>query len=110
MRKTTQKNTIAARKAVSSQLESIETADILVGITSFTNARTIGHVVRAVQAGLAKYFPDRKAVLVDSDGGSTDGTVDVVENTVIENYQSILLHHRIAPASKMAIPYHGLPG
>ena len=33
-------------------------ADILVGIPSFNNARTIGHVVRAVQAGLAKYFPD----------------------------------------------------
>lgn len=101
---------ITSRKSITRQLESIETADILVGIPSFNNARTIGHVVRAVQAGLAKYFPDRKAVLIDSDGGSTDGTVDVVQNTVIENFQSILLHHRVAPAFKMAIPYHGLPG
>ncbi len=31
--------------------------DVLVGIPSYNNARTIGHVVRAVQAGLAKYFP-----------------------------------------------------
>jgi glycosyltransferase involved in cell wall biosynthesis len=102
--------TIASRKAVSQQLESIKAADILVGIPSFNNARTIGHVVRAVQAGLAKYFPDRKAVLIDSDGGSTDGTIDVVQNTVIENFRSILLHHRVEPAFKMAIPYHGLPG
>ncbi len=101
---------ITSRKTVSDQLEGIKSADILVGIPSYNNARTIGHVVRAVQAGLAKYFPDRKAVLVDSDGGSTDGTVDIVQNAVIENYQSILIQHRNAPVFKMAIPYLGVPG
>jgi hypothetical protein len=103
-------NSILSRKNISSQLERIKTADILVGIPSYNNARTIGHVVRAVQAGLAKYFPDRKAVLVDSDGGSTDGTVETVQNTVIDNYQSILLRHRNEPVFKMAIPYNGVPG
>ncbi|HET7319072.1 MAG TPA: glycosyltransferase [Nitrospirota bacterium] len=102
--------TIASRKELCKELECIVSADILVGIPSFNNARTIGHVVRAVQAGLAKYFPDRKAVLIDSDGGSTDGTADIVQNTVIENFKSILLHHRVEPAFKMSIPYHGLPG
>ncbi len=101
---------ITSRKAVSRQIEAIKTADILVGIPSYNNARTIGHVVRAVQAGLAKYFPDRKAVLVDSDGGSTDGTMQIVQDTVIENYQSILIQHRNAPVFKIAIPYHGIPG
>ena len=44
------------------------------GIPSYNNARTIGHVVRAAAAGLAKYFPDRRSVIVNSDGGSKDGT------------------------------------
>src|SRR5512146_715345 len=110
MRASSEMGSIANRKDLCKELECIVSADILVGIPSFNNARTIGHVVRAVQAGLAKYFPDRKAVLIDSDGGSTDGTVDVVQNTVIENFQSILLHHRVEPAFKMSIPYHGLPG
>jgi glycosyltransferase involved in cell wall biosynthesis len=101
---------ITSRKTVYEQLERIKSADILIGIPSFNNARTIGHVVRAVQAGLAKYFPDRTAVLVDSDGGSSDGTIDIVQDATIENYQSILLHHRVAPVLKMAIPYHGMPG
>ena len=56
------------------QLKEIKEADILIGIPSYNNARTIGHVVRAVMAGVAKYFPKAKAVLVNSDGGSTDGT------------------------------------
>jgi glycosyltransferase involved in cell wall biosynthesis len=101
---------ITARKEISEQLGSIKTADILVGIPSYNNARTIGHVVRAVQAGLAKYFPERKAVIVDSDGGSTDGTAELVRNSAIENYQSILLHHRVEPVFKMAVPYHGIAG
>jgi glycosyltransferase involved in cell wall biosynthesis len=101
---------ITSRRAVYEQLETIKTADILVGIPSYNNARTIGHVVRAVQAGLAKYFPDRKAVLVDSDGGSTDGTTQIVQDAVIENYQSILIQHRNSPVFKIAIPYHGMPG
>ncbi len=101
---------ITSRKKVYDQLEKIRKADILVGIPSYNNARTIGHVVRAVQAGLAKYFPAQKAVLVDSDGGSTDGTVEIVQNTSIENYQSILLQHRNEPVFKIAVPYHGIPG
>jgi glycosyltransferase involved in cell wall biosynthesis len=101
---------ITSRKNVYDQLEKIRNADILVGIPSYNNARTIGHVVRAVQAGLAKYFPAQKAVLVDSDGGSTDGTVEIVQNTAIENYQSILLQHRNEPVFKIAVPYQGIPG
>ncbi|MEW6001871.1 MAG: glycosyltransferase [Nitrospirota bacterium] len=91
-------------------IDEIKEADILVGIPSYNNARTIGHVVRAVQAGLAKYFPERKSVLVNSDGGSTDGTTEIVQNTTIEDFQSILLHHRVEPAFKIATSYHGIPG
>jgi glycosyltransferase involved in cell wall biosynthesis len=103
-------SSITARKDVQEQLQRVGTADILIGIPSYNNARTIGHVVRAVQAGLAKYFPDRKAVLVNSDGGSSDGTMDVVNGTGIEDFQSILLHHRVEPFFKIATPYIGIPG
>jgi glycosyltransferase involved in cell wall biosynthesis len=97
-------------KEIRTQIESIDTADIVVGIPSYNNAKTIGHVVRAVQAGIAKYFPDKQAVLVNSDGGSTDGTMDVVQNTAIEDFHTIMLHHRIQPAFKITTPYHGIPG
>ena len=38
-------------------LQDIDETDLLVGIPSYSNATTIGYVVRAVGAGLAKYFP-----------------------------------------------------
>jgi len=103
-------DTAIRREDIQTRLTQIGEADILVGIPSYNNARSIGHVVRAVQAGLAKYFPDRKTVLVNSDGGSTDGTMDVVHDTAIDDFRSILLSHRVESFSKIAIPYHGIPG
>jgi len=103
-------NSIVSRKQVADQLEKIKDADILIGIPSYNNARTIGHVVKAVQIGLEKYFPTYKSLLVNSDGGSKDGTIEVVNNTVIEDFDSILLHHRVEPFFKITTPYLGIPG
>lgn len=95
---------------VHKQVAQLGRADIVVGIPSYNSAQTIGHVVRAVQAGLAKYFPGHKAVIVNSDGGSSDGTTDVVQQSAVESFESILLHHRVEPIAKLAFPYSGIPG
>lgn len=102
-------DSIIERKEIKGKIEEIKEADILVGIPSYNNARTISHVVRAVQAGFAKYFPEKRCVLVNSDGGSTDGTMDVVQSVAID-LQSILLHHRVINTYKITTPYHGIPG
>ena len=101
---------IITKKDIQDVFDKVKEADILIGIPSYNNAHTIGHVVRAVQAGLAKYFPDKRAVLINSDGGSTDGTTEVVHNTAIDDFTAILLHHRVEPVMKIATPYHGIPG
>src|SRR6266545_2784025 len=51
-----------------------DSVDLLIGIPSYQNAKTIGHVVRAVEAGLRKFFPRQRSLVVISDGDSTDGT------------------------------------
>jgi len=101
---------VVLRQDVQEKLSEIKEVDIVVGIPSFNNARTIGHVVKAVHAGLEKYFPDRKSLLINSDGGSTDGTMEIVQNTSIEDFRSILIQHRKGQAFKLATPYHGIPG
>ena len=92
------------------QLEEIRGADILIGIPSYNNVRTIGHVVRAVTAGLAKYFPGAKAIIFNSDGGSTDGTQEEVKRVQIEDFKTILTSHPVHPIQKIVTPYHGVPG
>ncbi len=95
---------------VAARLSQIGRADILVGIPSFNNERTIGHVVRAVVAGIAKHFPDAKAVLVNSDGGSRDRTREIVERTEVGNLEGILVDAVPQPTARIVTPYTGLPG
>lgn len=101
---------VSMRTDIREKIDSIGETDILVGIPSYNNARTIGHVVRAVQTGFAKYFPDKRCMLVNSDGGSSDGTIDVVQNTTVDDLQAILIRHRTQPVMKITTPYHGIPG
>ncbi|MBL7074218.1 glycosyltransferase [candidate division KSB1 bacterium] len=72
---------------------------MLVGIPSFNNAATIGHVVVAAVGGLARYFPNRKGIIINSDGGSTDGTQGVFQGVPI---QIGLKSHTLT--------YQGIPG
>ena len=59
----------------------VRSADLLVGIPSFNNAGTVGHVARTVVAGLRTHFPGVSAVIVNADGGSRDGTSDVIASS-----------------------------
>lgn len=95
---------------VESELKSVGTVDILVGIPSFNNAGTIGHVVNAATAGLHKYFPDQKVFLVNSDGGSTDGTREIVLKAQLENPNTLIVKHPLRHLARMSTPYSGLPG
>jgi len=57
----------------------LKSVDIIVGIPSFNNANTIGNVVSNFANGLKQYFPHLKSLIINSDGGSTDGTRSIVE-------------------------------
>lgn len=98
------------RDEVRERIDALQGADIVVGIPSYNNARTIGHVVQAVVAGLAKYFPGERAVLVNSDGGSKDGTPDVVARAELGSNRAILVSQRAEPVHRVVTAYQGLPG
>lgn len=66
--------------------------------------------MKAAQAGIAKYFPNKKAVLVNSDGGSKDGTMEVVQKAVIQDFSPMLIEQRKDAMSKIVTPYHGDSG
>ncbi|MBW2648768.1 MAG: glycosyltransferase, partial [Deltaproteobacteria bacterium] len=48
--------------------------DVVVGIPSYNEAKTIGYVTRMAGEGLARYFPDAKSIIVNCDNNSSDGT------------------------------------
>lgn len=97
-------------KEVRKEIQQIGEVDVLVGIPSYNNARTIPHVVRAVSAGLTKYFPKHRTLLVNSDGGSSDGTSQLVSETSLDDLDVLLMEHAVYPIHKIVTPYHGIPG
>jgi glycosyltransferase involved in cell wall biosynthesis len=90
----------ALTPAIRDEIARLGSADIMVGIPSYRNAATIGHVVRAAQAGLVQYFPDLRPVLVNADAGSPDGTGRIVVETEPPGYvEQILL---VRPTNRLA--------
>lgn len=97
------------RKDLLEKINRIGPCDILIGIPSYNNAGTIGHVVESVRAGLDKYFHGTKAVLVNADGGSLDGTPRIVAEAA-GDLNCIQATHRVSPRHKLTSPYHHIPG
>ena len=54
---------------------------VIVGIPSYNNAETIEHVIKQAAEGLKKYFDG--GLIINSDGGSNDGTRDIVMKTPV---------------------------
>ena len=74
------------------QLIDVGEVDILVGLPTHNNAKTVGSVVHAIQSGILSGFPRDRAVIINADGGSRDGTPDLVTGVSIDDMR---------PASKL---------
>jgi hypothetical protein len=61
--------------------------DLLVGLPTHNNAKTVGETVQAIRVGLLKYFPRDRVVIVNADGGSKDSTREVVAAASINDLQ-----------------------
>ena len=97
--------------ALEEEVKRLGSADIMVGIPSFKNAATIGHVTRAAQAGLVQYFPDLKPVLVNADAGSPDGTGRVVVESEPQDYiERILLVRPRNRLQRISLTYPEVDG
>jgi hypothetical protein len=67
------------------ELINVGEVDILVGVPTYNDGATVGQVVQAVRAGLLQYFPRERAVIINADGGSRDGTQDLVRAASISD-------------------------
>ncbi len=73
--------------------------DLVVGVPSFHNVSTVGHVVQTVGEGVGRFFPSLRALVVNADGGSTDGTPQAAAAAPVP-----------AGVRVLSTGYEGLPG
>jgi len=57
---------------------SVGEVDLLVSVPTHNSAQTVGETVQSIRMGLLKYFPRERAVILNADAGSKDGTREVI--------------------------------
>ena len=82
------------------QIEHLGQADIVVGIPSYYSDDSLAHVIQMVAEGLDHFYPEKKALIIIADGGSTDDTREVAQ--AIDNH-----HFNI---DILVTIYRGIPG
>lgn len=82
------------------QVEHLGQADIVVGIPSYYSDDSLTYVIQMVAEGLDHFYPEKKALIIIADGGSTDDTREVAQS--IDNH-----HFNI---DILVTIYRGIPG
>jgi hypothetical protein len=74
------------------------------------NAASIIDVMRAVHVSFTRDFPRLRTVMINSDGGSTDGTPDLIRSATFTEADRVQTSHPLRTLHRVLAPYHGLPG
>ena len=97
------------------QLINVGEVDILVGLPTHNNVKTVGSIVQTIQSGILHGFPRERAVIINADGGSRDGTPELVTGVSIDDVRpasnlyalrtlhSISTKYASSPASGVAL-------
>ena len=91
------------------ELMNVGDVDIVVGVPTYNDARSVGQVVQAVRAGLLKHFPRERSVIINADGGSRDGTQDLVRAAAISDLSVASDVHALRTLHSISTQYEGGP-
>ncbi|HOO41130.1 MAG TPA: glycosyltransferase [Syntrophales bacterium] len=97
---TTRRFSTALRDAVRQKIEDLGEVDFMVGIPSYGSDSSITHVINTVYKGLDTYFHGSRALIMVSDGGSTDDTRDIARGVELGSFH----------VEKIVTIYRGVPG
>lgn len=89
------------------ELDRLGPRDIAVGVLTYNNAETVGAVARAAVEGLARYFPEARAAMLNADAGSSDSTP---RRLAAAGMPLVSVRHETPMSERLAVPFHGVPG
>lgn len=91
------------------RIASVGSMDIVAGIPSYNNSATIAHLAEAVQNGFRAHFGSARCLIVNADGGSTDGTpARLLEACAGQGL--LQLPYPVYPAKELSAARRGIPG
>ena len=91
------------------ELINVGEVDILVGLPTYNDAKTVAQVVQAIRTGLLNYFPRQRAAIINVDGGSRDPSQDLVRAASISDLQHLSNIHALRTLHCISTRYEGGP-
>src|ERR1700733_12695800 len=91
------------------QLINVGEVDILIGLPTHNNAKTIGAVVQSIQSGILRWFARERVVIINADGGSRDGTPELVTGISIDDLRPVSNLYSLRTLHSISTQYSGSP-
>jgi hypothetical protein len=91
------------------QLINVGEVDILVGLPTHNNAKTVGPIVQSIQAGILRDFPRERAAIINADGGSRDGTPELVTGISIDDVRRTANLYTLRTLHSISTQYASTP-
>jgi glucosylglycerate synthase len=91
------------------QLINVGEVDILVGLATHNNAKTIGAIVQSIQGGILRSYTRDRAVIINADGGSRDGTPELVTGISIDDLRPLSNLHSLRTLHSISTQYATTP-
>jgi hypothetical protein len=93
-----------------SQLMAVGQLDILVGLPTLNHADTVAASVRAAHVVFDGRYARERTLLLNVDGGSSDGTPEAVREASFLEGETLLASFSLRTRHRISAPYHGVPG
>jgi hypothetical protein len=91
------------------QLINVGEVDVLVGLPTYNNAKTIGAIVHTIRSGILGGFPRERAVIINADAGSHDGTPELVTGISIDDVRPASNLNALRTLHSISTRYAGNP-
>jgi hypothetical protein len=91
------------------QLINVGEVDILVGLPTHNNAKTVDSIVHTIRTGILRGFPRERAVIINADGGSHDGTPELITGVSIDDVRRASSVYALRTLHAISTKYAGTP-
>jgi glucosylglycerate synthase len=91
------------------QLINVGEVDILVGLPTHNNAKTVDSIVHTIRNGILRGFPRERAVIINADGGSRDGTPELITGVSIDDVRGASSVYALRTLHAISTKYASTP-
>jgi hypothetical protein len=91
------------------QLINVGEVDIIVGLPTHNNAKTVGPVLQTIRTGILRDFPRERTVIINADGGSHDDTPALVTAFSIDDVRPVSNVYALRTMHSISTRYASTP-